>query len=64
LPCPIALELFKTIAGRNTKVFNLVSDLQLAKLASSDRLHVRESRYSLAIGEGFGVGAPERRNHD
>jgi hypothetical protein len=63
LPKPIAFERFQAIARRYAQVFEHPSDLQLSKLASSDRLNVHEARDSSPISNISGVRALERHDH-
>lgn len=63
LAFPAAFECLKAIARWDAKVAETASDLELAQLSSCDGLDASETPDSLAVGKGFGIGAPERQDH-
>ena len=63
LTFPAALECFEAIARRDAKVVETSGDLELTQLSPRYRLDASEPPNSLAVGQGFRVGAAERQNH-
>lgn len=59
----VPLERFKPISRRHPQVFQPARDLQLAKLASRDRLDAHEPRDPPALRKRFRVWALERLDH-
>ncbi len=63
LAFPAAFECLEGIARWDAKIAETTDDLKLTQLPSRDRLDAPEPPNSLAVGEGFGVGATECQNH-
>jgi len=64
LPDPVALQLLQLVIGRNTQISQIFRPVEHRQLAQGRDLDIHETGNTLAVEQGFRVGALERRDHE
>ncbi len=63
LSCPVALEGFQMVSGRNAQVFQRSGDFQLPKFTAGRGGDIGEPFDRIALRKGLRFGAPEHFDH-
>jgi hypothetical protein len=63
LACPVALQGFKPVAGRNAEIIEPTCDLQLPHLAPRHALNLLKPLDPASASQCFGISILERDDH-